>query len=105
MADKKKRRCAAGAFPESQTRNNCRKSTKTRPLPDDLPAPLRGSFRALVKAAEGYIAAGGYLYVEASWWTDSDEISSAVLSDRDTAMAAAVVCALSERDRETAVQA
>lgn len=100
MAATKKRRDASGAFPESQTRNHSRKSTKTRTLPDDLRAPLRGSYRQMVTAAEAYIQAGGDLYVEASWWTADNEISSAVLSDRDTAMAAAVACARSERDRD-----
>lgn len=88
------------AFPESRTRNDCRNSTATRPLPGDLPPKLRGSFRQMVKAAEAYIQAGGHLFIEASWWTDGNEISSAVLSDRDTAMVAAVLCAMDEPDRE-----
>jgi len=101
MARKKKRRDAAGAFPESQTRNDYANSTATRPLPGDLAPELRGSFRQLVTAAEAYIQAGGYLFIEARWWTDENEISSAVLSDRDTAMVAAVLSATEERDRET----
>lgn len=104
MAHKKKRRTATGASPESLTQTNCRHSTARRPLPDDLPAPMHAPFRQLVTAAEAYIAAGGHLIVEASWWTERDGIGSAVLSDRDTATVAAVLVALSERDR-AAVQA
>jgi len=100
MARKKKRGTEPALSQRSQTRNDYANSTAPRPLPGDL-GRKRGSFRQLVTAAEAYIQAGGYLFIEARWWTDENEISSAVLSDRDTAMVAAVLSATEERDRET----
>lgn len=104
MANTKKRRCAAGVLPESVTQNDWRKDTKNRPLPDDLAPALHVPFRQLAKAAERFIGAGGYLFTEATWRRDDGRISSAVLSDRDTATVAAVLCVRDEAGQE-AVQA